>query len=149
MYLKKLDAYEYTISEFLKLLSLLRSNHEKLLSMDMNNLSESEKNELNALSYVVDNEIEEIQKTIGIKSIYFSKSMLDNILSYLISLYGDLECNNIKDNNDIPKLMESYIQTQTEEMESLINQMGDELGLDNLNQKLFKRIKKGRFRFDV
>ncbi|MCH7405261.1 hypothetical protein [Belliella aquatica] len=115
----------------------------------MNNLSESEKNELNALSYVVDNEIEEIQKTIGIKSIYFSKSMLDNILSYLISLYGDLECNNIKDNNDIPKLMESYIQTQTEEMESLINQMGDELGLDNLNQKLFKRIKKGRFRFDV
>ena len=117
--------------------------------MDIENLSESEKTELNDLSYQVDFEIDEIQKVIAIKSVYFSESIIENLLSYLHALYGDLDLESIKKNQDIPELMESYIQKQTEELESIINQMRQELGLDNLNQKLFKRIKKGNFRFDV
>jgi hypothetical protein len=149
LYLKKLEAYEAIFEEFIKLISLLRKNFEKLHHMDIENLSESQKDEINDLSYQVDLEIDQIQQAVLVKSVYFSNSLVEKFVAYLNSLYGDVDRNGNYSNEEMAKLINSYTETQTEELESLINEMRNELGLDDLNQKLFKRIQKGNFRFDV
>jgi hypothetical protein len=117
--------------------------------MDIENLSESQKDEINDLSYQVDLEIDQIQQAVLVKSVYFSNSLVEKFVAYLNSLYGDVDRNGNYSNEEMAKLINSYTETQTEELESLINEMRNELGLDDLNQKLFKRIQKGNFRFDV
>lgn len=150
LYLKKLEAFESLIGEFVKLLTLYRNYSYQLSKMDLNYLSDSDKAKLEEMPDLVDNEIEGIQKQIGMKSIYFSDSLIEEILVYLDTLYGDLDWSKgYPDNIDVHQQLEAYTKSQTQKLEYLIDKMSQELGLKEFNRKLLKRVKRGDFRFDV
>lgn len=100
VYLKKLDAYSDVIGEFFKLLKVLnaiRDEAERLISEHKSFIDEIK---INELGKKVDYEIEQIQKEIGLKSIFFKQELIDEIIRYLDSLYGESDT---KSSQDPPK----------------------------------------------
>lgn len=146
VYLKKLDAYSDVIGEFFKLLKVLnaiRDEAERLISENKSFVNELK---LNELGDKVDNEIEQIQKEIGLKSIFFKQELIDEIIQYLDSLYGKIDT---KRSQDPIGDLNSYISLETVKLEELIGKMRFELGLDELNKKLLKRVERGDFKMGI
>jgi len=145
VYLKKLDAYSSVIGEFFNLLNLLgnvRDEAERLIS---ENNTFTNKLELNKLGAKIDLEIGKIQQEIAIKSIFFSEELIDETITYLGKLYGQIDS---KMSQDPISDLNSYIVLQTQKLEDLITKMRNELGLEEMNKKLLKRIAKGKFKID-
>lgn len=150
LHLKKLEAFESIIGEFVKLPTLYRKYSNELAKMDFNQLSNSDKEVLHEMPDLIDREIDEIQKQIGMKSIYFSSSLIEEFLTYFDSLNGNIDWpEGYPDQVYFQEQFESYIISQTQKLESLIDKMSLELGLEEFNRKLLKRVKKGDFRLDV
>ncbi|MCF1753177.1 hypothetical protein [Mariniradius sediminis] len=143
VYLKKLEAYSDVIGEFFKLLKILgdvRDEAEELITGDkafMNIVK------LNELGDKIDFEIDQIHKEIGLRSIYFSEELIAEIMNYLDTLYGEIDMKNSE--NPIEDI-NSIIDFQTQELEKLITKMRNEIGLNEMNRKLLKRVEKGDFK---
>lgn len=143
VYLKKLEAYSEVIAEFFRLLKTLGDVRDEAAKLILTNKSFINDIRFNELGEKVDLEIIKIQQDIGLKSIFFKQDLIDEIIYYLESLYGQIDP---KKSNDPISDLDTYIDLQTQELENLITKMRNELGLDEMNRKLLKRIKKGRIR---
>ncbi|WP_339880610.1 hypothetical protein [uncultured Algoriphagus sp.] len=143
VYLKKLDAYSDVIGEFFKLLKVLYDIREEAERLILENKSFINELKINELGNKVDDEIEQIHNEIGLKSIFFKEELIDEIIQYLNSLYGEIDTRNSQ--NPIEDL-DSYIAFQTVKLEELIIKMKAELGIDELNKKLLKRVERGNFK---
>ncbi|UJP63510.1 hypothetical protein [Mongoliitalea daihaiensis] len=147
--MKKLDAYEAIIGEFQKVISILQKSIEKINSLEFSNKPIGNLVELNELSLQIDSEIDNSRNEIAKKSACFSNKFIEEILSKVDTLYGEINVNTLTNKQKIEGELESHLKLQIDNFESLINQMRDELGLDHFNQKLLKRVKKGNFRLDI
>jgi|GEM_PF-2978965 len=149
LYLKKLDAYEAIIGEFQKVINLLLKASEKMGSLEFSNSFIKKIEDLNELEEELYLKIDNSRNEIAKKSGCFSKNFVEDLLTKVDTLYGEMNVNSLENKRKIEGELELHFKLQINNFELLIHQMRDELGLDNLNQKLFKRIKKGNFRIGI
>lgn len=146
LHLKRLEAYESIIGEFQKVLTLIQKSIEKINSLDISNLHNEKIIELDKLADQIDLEVDNSRNEIAKKSAYFSKEFIEEILKRIDTLYGELNVNSLANKQKVNDELYAHLQLQANNFELLIIKMRDELGLDHLNQKLLKRIKKGYLR---
>lgn len=149
LFMKKLEAYESIIGEFQNILKLLHSVSAKINSFEFSNLPIDKIEELNSLADKIDLEVDKSRNEIAKSSACFSKEFIERILIKIDTLYGEIDKNLLEDKLKLEGAMETYIQSQANSFEILINEMRSELALDHFNQKLLNRAKKGSFRLDI
>lgn len=141
----KMVAFSNLIAEFIKLLSIYNriiNRYHKIMNQEFD--FDSKALQLDKLSYKVDTQIIEVHKAIGKNSVYFSANITSLLTDFTNKFYGNL---NGFDNDDEEKIKEAfdlYLKNQVNEMEVIIEKMREELGLEKLNEELFKRVKKGK-----
>lgn len=145
LHLKKLESCEFIISEFLSLLTLFEKSLEKLNSLDMSKKPIGELLELNKLADQIDLEIIKGRKRIAIKSAYFPSKFSDKLLISLDGLFEQIDMKSTNSQSQSIIMLTKHIEDQQRAFDSIIIQMRADLGLDQLNSKLMKRVKKGAF----
>ncbi|MCH6201319.1 hypothetical protein MMU07_17180 [Aquiflexum sp. LQ15W] len=141
----KTVAFSNLISEFVKLLSIYNrmiNRYHKILDQDLN--LDEKALQLDNLSYKVDTQIIEIHKAIGKNSVYFSANITTLLTEFTNKFYGNFEGLEDQDMEKVQDAFEIYTKKQSKDMSSIIEKMRDELGLEKLNEELFKRVKNGK-----
>lgn len=139
----KMVAFSNIIAEFVKMASLLQNASTKLSKLIRINEIEERNARINKLADRIDFQIIEINKAIGKNSVYFSSKITTMLSSFIEKTLEDPEFNNYDDIQKAQEFLIMYIDKQVLLMEEIIEESREELGLEQLNEKLIKRVKKG------